>query len=201
MTSTDREWQQWMDAWHTPSGTGAPAAPEAIHGHVARRSRMLAIWLAGELVVSVCAGVFLIHRAVTHPDPFEKVSMGLLAFIVVGAFGLSLWNWRGVVRASTSTTSGFVVLSCERLRRFRRAITVGWGVLFGEVAVFVPWVWHRLYGASRVPSDAAERFGWGWLAGVTMVGVVLLVGLEAWARREDRILNDLRKELEEEGVR
>jgi hypothetical protein len=200
MTSTDRELQQWMDAWHAPSGTDAPAAPEAIHGHVERRSRMLAIWLAGEVVVSVCAGVFLVHRAVTHPDPFEKVSMGLLAFIVVGAFGLSLWNWRGVVRASTSTTSGFVALSCERLRRFRHAITVGWGLLFAEVAVFVPWVWHQLYGGSRVPSNEAERFGWGWLAGVTMVGIVLLVGLDAWARREARTLDDLRKQLEGEDV-
>jgi hypothetical protein len=58
-----------------------------------------------------------------------------------------------------------------------------------------------LYGGARVPSDAAERFGWGWLAGVTTIGVVLLVGLEVWARREDRTLKDLTKELEGEDVR
>jgi hypothetical protein len=200
MTSNNRELEQWMEMWHASSGAEAPVTPEAVRAHVERRSRSLAVWLAGEVAVSVCAAVFLLHRAVTHPDLFEKISMGLLAFIVVSAMGLSLWNWRGVVRASMSTTSGFVGLSCERLRRFRRAIRVGWGLLVGEVAVFVPWVWHQLYGGSRVSSDAAERFGWSWLAGVTMIGVVLLVGLEVWARREDRILNDLRKELEGDDV-
>jgi len=201
MTSTDRELEQWTEMWHAPSSAEASATPEAIHRHVERRSRSLAVWLAGEMAVTACAVVVLLHRAVTNPDLFEKVSMGLLAFIVVSAMGLSLWNWRGVVRTSMSSTSGFLALSCDRLRRFRRAIRIGWGLLLGEVAVFVPWVWHQLYGGARVPSDAAERFGWGWLAGVTTIGVVLLVGLEVWARREDRTLKDLTKELEGEDVR
>lgn len=200
MTSPDSELRQWMDLWHAPSGAGAPATPEAVHGHVEHRSRLLAVWLTGEVAVSVGAVVFLLHRAVTNPDPFEQVSMGLLACVVVSALWLSLWNWRGVVRASTSSTSGFLALSCERVRRFRRAIRIGWSLLLVEVAVFVPWVWHQLYGGSRVPSDSAERFGWGWLAGITMLGIVLLVGLDRWTRREAEILEGMRRELEgEEG--
>jgi hypothetical protein len=194
-TAPDREMQQWMDAWQTD---GEAAAPDAIRRHVERRTLMLSVWVAGEIVL--CAGMlaFLLHRAATDPDPVEKLAMGLLALITTGAVAFSLWNWRGSIRASTSTTSAFVALSLERSRRLRRAIYMGWGILAAEIVVLVPWVWHRLYDGPQAPSVDAERFGWGLLAGLTALAMVMLAGLHAWARREARILDELRKELEAE---
>lgn len=141
------------------------------------------------------------YRVATDPDPVEKLAMGLLTIMAASALALSLWNWRGAIRASARTTSAFVALSLERSRRLRRAVTLGWGILLAELVVFVPWVWHRLYGGLRPPSADAERFGWGLLAGLTMLAVLLLAGLHAWARRDARIMGDLRKELEGEDVR
>lgn len=200
MTSTDREMQQWMDTWQAQAASEAPGAPEAIRRHVEHRSRLLSMWVGGEAILTVGIIAFLLHRVATDPDPAEKLAMGLLALITVSALALSLWNWRGAIRASARTTSAFVALSLERSRRLRRAVNMGWGILLAELVVFVPWVWHRLYGGSQPPSADAERFGWGLLAGLTMLALLLLAGLHAWARREARIMDDLRNELEGEDL-
>lgn len=201
MTSTDREMQQWMDTWQAQAAGQAPGAPEAIRSHVERRSRLLSIWVGGEVILTVAIFAFLMHRVATDPDPVEKLAMGLLALIAASALALSLWNWRGAIRASARTTSAFVALSLERSRRLRRAVNLGWGILLAELVVFVPWMWHRLYGGSRPPSADAERLGWGLLAGLTMLALLLLAGLHAWSRRDARIMDDLRKELEGEDMR
>jgi len=197
-TARDREMQQWMDAWH--ASDEASAAPEAIRRHVGRRRLLFAFWVGCEIVV--CGGMlsFLLHRVLTHPDPVEKLAMGLLALITVSALAFSWWNWRGVILTGTGATSAYIALSVERTRRFRRAVYVGWAILAAEVAVFVPWISYRLYAGPDAPPAGAERFGWGLLAGITAAAVVLLSGLHMWTRREARILDELRRELDE-GVR
>jgi hypothetical protein len=194
-TSPDRELQQWIETWQADEE--APAAPEAIRRHVARRSAMLAATVTGEVLLGAGMLAFLLHRVVTQPDPVEKVAMGLLALIALAAGGFSLWNWRGAIRSTAGTTAAFLALSADRSRRLRRAIRVGWAILAAEIAVFVPWVSHRLYGGAGSPSAGAEWFAWSFLASLTALAVALLTGLHAWARREARILDDLRRELGE----
>lgn len=63
--------------------------------------------------------------------------------------GVGWWNWRGSLLASANTTSQFVSVSTERVRRMRRAWRIGWIVLIAEVAVFSVWVWNHLYGQGR----------------------------------------------------
>ena len=195
-TARDREMQQWMDAWH--ANGEASAAPDAIRKHVEGRRLLLALWVGCEIVV--CGGMlsFLLHRVVTHPDPVEMLAMGLLALITVSALAFSWWNWRGAILTASDTTSAYIALSVERTRRFRRAVYVGWVILAAEVVVFVPWIWYRLYAGPDAPPAGAERFGWGLLAGVTAAAVVLLSGLHMWARREARILDELRRELDQD---
>jgi hypothetical protein len=142
---------------------------------------------------------FLLWRALIDPDPVGRLAMGLLALITVSALAFSWVNWRGAIRTSTGTTTAFLSLSLERLRRLRRGLYAGWSILAAEIAIFVPWIWHRLYAGAGPPSEAAERFAWGLLGGVTLLGVALLAGLHAWARREARMLDGLKRELGEDS--
>ena len=120
--------------------------------------------------------------------------MAMLALVAAGALAFSWCTWRGTLRASAQTTAAFVALAVTRSRRVRRAIVVGWGILLAELLVFVPWIWHRLYDGVAPTADAVW-FAWGLLAGLTMLAVLFLVGLDVWARRDARRLQDLMREL------
>lgn len=183
----------WMRDWQAADAAAPPE--ESIRAFVERRTRRLVLWAAIDGVIGAGFLAFLLHRVVTHPDPIEKLAMGLLAVITVGTVAFSVWNWRGVRRSASETTRAFVSLSIERARRLRRAIQAGWIVLASEVAVFVPWVSYRLYGRGDVPSRGEERFGWGFLAAMTSLAVVFLLAMSAKASRDERTLADLREEI------
>ena len=191
--ATDREWQQWIGAWQADSEPSA--APEAIVDYVRRRGRTIATWFAGEVAVGLGFAVFLVHRVVTHPDPIEKLAMGLLALIAAGAVVASWLIWRDMLRASAETTAAYVALALTRSARVRRWIAAGWVILVSEVLVLTPWVWHRLYGGPQPPSAGAERFAWGWLAGITILAVCCLAVLEVWARGDRVRLRELTEEV------
>jgi hypothetical protein len=190
---TDREWEQWVGAWRADAGPSA--APEAIAHHVRRRGRTIALWFGGEVAMGLGFAVFLVYRVVTHPDPIERIAMSLLALIASGAVLASWLTWRDTLRASAETTAAYVALALKRSERVRRWIAAGWVILVAEVLVLTPWVWHRLYGGAEPPSAGAERFAWGWLAGITILAVCFLAGLDAWARRDRARLRELTEEV------
>lgn len=193
MTSSDRELQEWIDAWQADAGDRVD--PDTIRAHVRRRSVQLGLWLAGEIVVAGLAMALVIGAALATTDPVDRLAMALLTVIVAGALALSWWNWRGTVRATAKTTSEYVQLSVERWRRLRRAIVLGWYLLGAEVLVLAPWVWHRLYGGPTPPSADAERFGWGLLLALTTLAALLLGALHVWARREGERVATLEREV------
>ncbi len=190
--STDREWQDWARDWQ--AAESATPASDAIRQYVHHRSRLLRIWRAGEALVAAVFLPFLVHRAVTHTDPLERLAMAMLALITVGAIAFSWWNWRGATRTAGETTTSFVALSTERARRLLRGIAFGWLILAGEVAVFVPWVWHRLYGIGTTPSTLAVVLTWAFLALMTASGASYLVWLRRWARRDIAAFEALERE-------
>ena len=190
--ATDREWEQWLGAWQADSEPSA--APAAIVDQVRRRGRTIAIWFAGEVAMGLAVAAFLVHRAVTHPDPIEKLAMGLLGLIAAGAIVASWLIWRDTLRASAETTAAYVALALKRSERVRRWIAAGWAILVAEVLVLTPWVWHRLYGGPVPPSAGAERFAWGWLAGLTVLAVSFLAALQVWARRDRTRLREMTEE-------
>jgi hypothetical protein len=192
--ASDREWEQWLDAWRTDAGT--PAAPEAVVDAMRRRGRLIASWFAGEVAIGLGFAVLLVHRAVTHTDPVEKLAMGLLALIAAGAVVASWLTWRDTLRASAETTAAYVALSLKRSARVRRWIAAGWVILVSEVVVLAPWIWYRLYGGPEPPGAGVERFAWGWLAGVAALAAGFLASAGVWARRNERSVRNLAKELE-----
>jgi hypothetical protein len=194
MNATDRELQDWMEAWRGDPESLAP--PEAIVRFVRRRDRVIAVWAAGEAVVGVVFLAFVLWRAVADPDPAGKLAMALLALVIIGAMAFAWWNWRGVLRAASGTTASYVALAIERSRSFRRGVRAGWIILIAEVTVFIPWIAHILYDGARAPTAAQERFAWGLLAGLSTLAAGCLVAVGRWVRRDREEIERLRSELE-----
>jgi hypothetical protein len=191
--SSDRELQSWVADWTAPAEHRD--VPEAVRRHVVRRGRLLLIWWVTEWLFAAAVFAFLLHRTITQADPIERAFMGVLAAMTVAMLGFVSWNWRGSLRASVEATSTVIELSFERARRLRRAIRAGWIVLATEAVVFTPWVWYRVTRTGSV-SDGPV---WPWvlLVGMLLLGLVYLLGLRAWADREMRAVEALRREFQD----
>ena len=98
--------------------------------------------------------------------------------------------WRGAWAPRAETTASFLELSFERARRVRRGVRVGWLILGAEVAVFVPWVWHRA-------GEDSLLWPWAFLGGMVALAAVSLLLVDAWARREIETLEALADEMSE----
>lgn len=141
-----------------------------------------------EIGIASAMLAFLVHRALTHPDPIERLAMAALGRVAAGGLRFAVWNWRGAWRPAVNTTATFLRLSHERVPRLRRAVRVGWIVLAAEAAVFVPWVWYR---AGSHPA------AWAFLCVMLALGARFLTTAGAWARREAATLEALAWELED----
>lgn len=196
MTTTDRELQHWIDDWQATDVPGAP--PDAIRDYVRRRSRMLALLVASEVLVGISGLAFVSYHIYRESDWTERLAMGLLAAIIVAVLGFDWWNWRGTLRASAEDTATFVTLSMERLRRVRRALGVSWLVLAAQVLVFTPWVWYRLYAGPSAATARQQVFAWGLLIGVSAGAAVWTVLVSRWVTRDAGVLENLAQELVED---
>jgi hypothetical protein len=198
-THTDQELQAWMDDWQSERTTaGPPSTAEEIRNHVRRRHRQLIRWVAGEVAIGLGFLTFLLHRAVTQTDPVDKIAMGLLALVVATVMVFGAWNWRGAMSAAAETTSAYLAISVERLRRMRRSVTAGWAVLVFEVAVFTPWIWYQLHGAGASPTVDRAVFAWSLLALMVTLGVLFIIVIERWISDDESHLENLRRELSDD---
>lgn len=192
----DTDLQTLMADWQSSQAPAAPA--DQVRAYVTRRGRLLAAWAAFDTLLGTAFFAFLVQRAVTHPDPIEKLAMGLLATITAATMAFAWWNLRGTLRASSQDTRTFVALSVERSRRFARNLRAAWVVLGAQAVVFTPWVYHQLYGGGRVPERGREIFAWSFLAVMLAGAAVFILGLQSWARRDAAAFEQIRRELTDE---
>lgn len=193
--SPERELEQWASTWRMDEGPRP--APDAIRHYVQRRSRLLVTWLVGEVVIGVGGATWLVRRLVVESDPVDKAAMGLLAVVAAGAVLLSWRTWHRVISVSGGTTAAHLELAAERARRLRLALRAGRWILASEVAVFTPWIWHRLYAGVPLASPQAQFRAWGVLAIMTAVGAVGLHLAHRWQRRDQRTIEELRHDFED----
>ncbi len=194
-SSPDRELKAWIDDWQ--AGTSERPAAQQVRHYVQRRSRLLKIFLVTDTLIGVGFGVFLIHRALTQPDPYEKLAMGLLAAIAIGATTFGWINWQGAVTARGEDTATFMALAVSRARRMERSARAAWFVLGAQLAVFTPWVWHQVSAARPgPPSIAAQVFSWGLLIVMASLAAAFVAALQRWSHREARIVAALQRELD-----
>lgn len=196
MTDTsDPELQEWRDIWRASADAPAGAAA-TIYRHVRRRSRLLWLWLAGEVAVTAVVTPSLVWLAI-RSEGVEQLALLLLIVLVIGMLGFSFWNWRGTVRQSGRTTSAFLQLSTRRVQKLRRAIGAGWLLLVAEVGILSVWVGNRLYARATPPSTWSEVFSWGLLGTMTLLAALCLIALQRWADDERTQLDLFRKALDE----
>lgn len=186
-TPTEHNFEQLAAEWQAIDLPGP--APEVLRRFVASRTRLLRVWVAGELVVTAVAVPALTLSAV-RGDAVDALALGSLAVVATVAAAVSWLNWRGVLRASARTTADFVTLSGQRLSRLRRAWIGGWALLAAEVAIFAAWIPHRVAG------DASSGlFAWGFLATMTLSAVIALLAVRRWLQRETGRVAALQREL------
>lgn len=190
----DPELREWTSDWQSGSERESPA--EAIRHYAQGRSRFMWKWMLSELAVGVVALPLLAYLAWNATDAVERWAMALLAVITVAAMNVGWWNWRGSLLASANTTTEFVTVSAERLRRMRQAWRLGWMVLLAEVAVFVVWIWNQLYAQAAARTPFAERFAWAWLAFMSLTAVAFLLRMDRWIREDEEKFESLRRELD-----
>lgn len=191
--NNDPELTAWTSDWQ--SGTEPESSADAIRQYAQGRSRFMWRWMLSELAVGVVALPVLAYLAWNAADAVERSAMGLLAAITVAAMSVGWWNWRGSLLASAHTTTEFVAVSAERLRRMRQAWRIGWIVLIAEVMVFSVWIWNMLYAGTRDHTPFAERFSWGWLAFMSLMAVAFLLRMHRWIQRDEQKFEELKREL------
>jgi hypothetical protein len=191
----DLELQRWMDDWQASEVPGTP--PARIRDHVRRRSRLLALWIAGEAIVGVGGLAFVLYWIVAVPDRVHQLLMSALAAVIIAVLVFDVWNWRGTLRASAEDTRTFMILSIERLRRVRRAIGVSWLLLAMQVAVFTPWIAYRLYYREPAATMGQQVFAWGLLIGMSASAIVWTRFAARWVDRDTDVLESLARELRE----
>ena len=193
---TKHDLHEWIADWQEASTTAPrPSPAEEIRLHVRRRERLLVWWLIGDVVIGLGFSTFLLHRALTHPDPLEKLAMGVLTVAVLAISIFEGYNWRGALSTSAETTFAYLTLALDRSRRLRRSLRAGWPMLAAEVSVFTPWTWYQLYGNGNAPTTERLVFAWGLLVTMTAIGGLGLTLAQRWAERDAADLESLRSEL------
>lgn len=190
----DPELKEWASDWQ--AGHEPVAPQEAVRHYTKRRGSFLAAWMISEFVVGGIALPLLAYMGWAATDAVERLAMTALASLTLGVLWFGVWNWSGVIDSSARTTTEFVALSVRRLHHMRQALRIGWGLLTIEVIVFSIWIWDHLYGGGRTHTEAAERFAWGWLAGITAIAVVSLIIGGRWIARDAARFEALRRDLE-----
>jgi hypothetical protein len=182
----DDELLAWRTDWQAEAGP-SPEALAAIRRRVKRQSRGMALLLAGELTLAAGALVVLIGFAVRHPDPVDVMTMAGLCLLTLWATACSLWLRRGLWKPEAETVAAFLALAVDRGNRRLRSLRAAWWLLGGEVALFIPWIWHSL--PIRGGSLAAA---YGFLLLVVAATAAILLWIGRWTRRELRRLEEMR---------
>ena len=190
----DPELKAWTADWQAGSQEQVP--DDAIRLYARGRNGFMWAWALSELTVGGIALPVLAYRGWMTTDQVERWAMWLLTLVTAAAMSAGWWNWRGSLLASAKTTAEYVSVSAERLRRMRQAWRLGWLVLVAQVAVFVVWIWNKLYGQPGPHTAFAERFAWSWLAAMSLSAVVFLLWMDRWIRRDAEKFDALKREFE-----
>jgi hypothetical protein len=182
------ELRQWADEWVRPVEPPVPA--DRLRRFVRRRGRLRHSWFGLELGVAVAMFGLLASTAAAQTDPVVWLMLAALAVITAAALAFSVWSWWSARPPLTETTATFLALAGLRCRLLRRGVVAGWILLGAEVAVFVPLLSYR------VGTPLGRSGPWLFLAGMVALAVLGLVGLDWWARREARIVESLRVDLD-----
>jgi hypothetical protein len=191
----DADFARWTSEWQSSTPDPDPTVEEMLR-YIRRRERLMRSFFIADSVIVAVALPVVAYFAWRATGVVERAAMVALLAVIVGAACFGWWNWRGVWHSPATTTTAFVALAAARLHRMRIAVRAAWILLAVEMAIFVVWVWSRLYAEGRRPDPAEERFAWLWLAGFSVVFAIALLRFSRWLRRDRAKFEALREELE-----
>lgn len=175
--------REWATVWQNVPVRATSSVD--IERFVRTRGRRLRWWVAGELLVGGVALPVLLYIAATTSRSVERGVMLSLAVVTLGAGAFTLWNWRGMLRASAWTTTRYVEFCGSLVHRKRLAWRVAWWVLGAEVSVLAVWIWDRFHPTGRQSlAPRAEALAWIWLGGLTLAAVAVLIQVRRWIARD-----------------
>ena len=171
----DGELQGWMDAWKggdAPADGGLDAEERQRLRSRARRSTLLVGALAVvEGLLTVGAIAWTLHRALESGAAQDWALFTIVLSLLVGIFGVTMWNRRGTWRPYDRSTRSY--LDLEILRARRKLITttrVLPAVLIIEIALLVPWKIWVLASDPEITSLGPPMLRLVlWLAGISIV--------------------------------
>lgn len=199
----DDELRTWMEDWRVEAkevaAPDAAARIAALARSVRRRSLGLKLLTAAEVCFAAGMLAALAGVAARERTPADVATMAGLGLLTIWALAFALWNRRGLWAPSAETSAAFLDLALRRCRRRRRGLAAGWALLAAEVALFAPWIHHRLHlGAPPTTEEALAAYG--FLAMVAGTAAVILLWLGRRTRRELAELEGLARGLGAEAA-
>lgn len=192
----DEELEGWRSAWRADEGVRTAIDPEAVRRDARRKGRRLVLLTISETLLAVAGLVALGVVGWRSRDRADAVATGALGILVLFHSGLALFHRRGILGTpSAETTRALLDLAIVRGERRLREVRAGWALLAIEIAVFVPWIWHRL--TADGPPDAATFAGsYGFLATLVAAAAVFLGWLKRRTERDLSASRRLRRQLD-----
>lgn len=150
----ESELQQWRAAWNAPGQTMLTPAFD-FHAEYRRQQRGLRFrYLFGiGFAVALIAYAIVVLRGDFR---LEVLAWAIVVWITtVGVTAFSMWNWRGLWRASACSIREYADIYEQRSLATLRAIRFGYWFLALQLSISVPWLtWD--FGRAQISST---RYG------------------------------------------
>lgn len=196
--NTDLQLSEWSEAWREVS-VEPQINPADLRRRVRRRTAGLMVISISEVVVAIGMLGLLWWAIATSPALFDRIVMGSFALLVVSVLFYAHYNRRGIWSASAQTTEAYLDLCIRRCDRRLRTVRAQWCVLLFEIALFIPWLSHRIQLLAESHQRALRLWDYAWpylfLAAACLLAGISLVWLKRYTIRELRSLEELKREM------
>jgi hypothetical protein len=198
----DQELKDWQATWQSSAEMTRPAPPFDIRHHAARAGRRLTIRYAAGCLWAVALLLFSAIFAQRHPTLQWLLWAAAVWIATLVAVAFTIWNGRGLWTAAGQSNADYVELSRMRCVAELRMIRFGYGLLWAELAVVIPWLLWNFFSRWRSPGfdPTSHLTGFAVLLALT---VGYLIGFTIYRRRKLReleLLADFQRSVNEDDI-
>ena len=148
------ELETWQLAWKSPATTEPAPAADIVKAALRQERRLrlehiFSLAFAAVLTALPFAVLYYQLRA-------ETIAWSIVVWITtIGATSFSIWNWRGLWKASTRASQEYAAAYRKRALARLQAVRFGYAFLALQLAIATPWLtWDFYRGAASGPRYA-----------------------------------------------